>query len=61
WAADLLKAEPAEKGQKKSQHPSWLSKHWKQCEQCRAFAARVSRIDALPGTHRNNNHYHSHL
>jgi hypothetical protein len=27
--------------QKKSQHPSWLKKHWKQCEQCRAFLSKA--------------------
>ncbi|MGQ6290734.1 hypothetical protein ACUNF7_19280, partial [Serratia sp. IR-2025] len=27
---------------KKSQHPSWLKKHWKQCEQCRAFHIRAA-------------------
>ncbi|WP_186372979.1 hypothetical protein [Yersinia frederiksenii] len=26
---------------KKSQHPSWLKKHWKQCEQCRAFLSKA--------------------
>lgn len=46
---------------KKSQHPSWLSNTWKQCEQCRAFVARVPKVDTLPRTHRNNNHYHSYL
>ncbi|ERK07562.1 hypothetical protein L581_0917 [Serratia fonticola AU-AP2C] len=31
-------------GKKKSQHPSWLSKHWKQCEQCRAFSKQYQRL-----------------
>lgn len=45
---------------KKSQHPSWLNKHWKQCEQCRAFTASQSAHEKtcvrLSGMQRNNNY-----
>ncbi len=44
---------------KKKPAPELAKKHWKQCEQCRAFTAGPVR-DFLR-TRDNNNHYHSHL
>ena len=49
---------PGKTQAKKKPAPELAKKHWKQCEQCRAFSAS-SR--ALLKTHSNNNHYHSHL
>jgi hypothetical protein len=48
-------------GKKKSQHPSWLSNTGSNVSNVVPSQEEYQKGDALPGTHRNNNHYHSHL